>query len=166
MTGTVATLRWLRARVVPYVVMAALLTAVLVPLGWVGSRDSFPLSSYPMFSHTRDRQSPVATVVGIDERGRRVILDPWLIAGSDEVILASATVWRAVRRGQPSSNRLCAEVATRVATDPGRPGASLTRLEVVVEYFDTIAYFNGEREPLERRVSADCTVPYGDRRST
>lgn len=158
MPGAPISRRW-RTRLFPYTVSAAVLAAVLAPVSWEPSRDSFPLSSYPMFSEARGGESRIATVVGIDERGQRVILDPRLIGGTDEVILASATVWQAVAGGPESSMRLCDEVARRVAARSRGRHAALTRLEVVVERFDTVAYFQGSDEPLKRQVSAHCPVP-------
>lgn len=146
-------------RLVAYSVSVALLTMVLVPVTWERPRDSFPLSSYPMFAGARERVSRVATVVGITSEGERVILDPWLIGASDEVILASATVWRAVADRGDSSNRLCREVADRLASRPGRVSPKPQRLEVAVERFDTVTYFRGDTAPLTRDVVARCPLP-------
>lgn len=155
-------LRGLGTRVLAYTVGLAALAGVIAPMTWERPRDSFPLSSYPMFSSSRDRESQIATVVGVDFEGERVVLDPWLIGGSDEVILASATVWRAVAGGSESSERLCREVAERLESRSHSAAPVPEWLEVAAERFDTVAYFRGETAPKARDVFARCRVARGE----
>ncbi len=117
-------------------------------------RDSFPHSNYPMFSSRRTAATAVDTAVAIGPNGEAWRLDPERLAATDEVILAAATVSRHVRAG--TAEVLCEEVAGRVASD-GPAGA--TTVEVVTERFDAVAWFDGERTPLERVVHASCEVP-------
>jgi len=133
---------------------AALACVVLVGLVPVAlDRDSFPLSTFPMFASARTSSETVDTAVAV--AGARVWrLDPERIAGTDEVILAAATVSDAINAGH--ADRLCGEIATRVA----RSGpADASDIEVVTERYDALEWFAGRRIPLERIVHARCPVP-------
>jgi hypothetical protein len=126
----------------------ALVALVAAPLAVGTAYDSFPLSTYPMFAGDRARVASVATVVGVGPDGVER-LSSQEIGGTDEPMLAAETVARAVARGQ--ADALCAEVARRV-----RAGHGADRLEVVTERYDTLAWFDGGHEPLERTVHASC----------
>jgi hypothetical protein len=116
-------------------------------------RDSFPLSTFPMFASRRTSSETVDTAVAVS--GDRVWrLDPERIAATDEVILAAATVSNAIYSGHGA--RLCEEIARRVASAGPREA---TGVEVVTERYDAVKWFAGERTPLERVVHARCLVP-------
>lgn len=123
----------------------------VVPLAL--ERDSFPHSTYPMFSWRRSAVTAVDTAVATGPGNERWRLDPTRLAATDEVILAAATVSRHVRAGTAAV--LCDEIAERVASD-GPAGAAA--VEVVTERFDAVAWFRGERTPLERIVHVRCEV--------
>jgi hypothetical protein len=114
-------------------------------------RDSYPLSTYPMFSHDRGRLAVIDTAVGWDTAGRRRRLNPGLIAGGIEVIRAAVTVSRSITNGDTAA--LCAEIAQRAV---GR--RDLVRIEVVSETHDVVAYFAHSAEPLAVTVHASCPV--------
>jgi hypothetical protein len=138
--------------------VAALLCVVVVgvfPLAF--ERDSFPLSTFPMFSDQRTSSETVDTAVAVaDQREWR--LDPERIAGTDEVILAAGTVSTAIYEGK--AGQLCAEIAWRVS----RAGPSAaTAVEVITERYDAVRWFAGDRTPLGRAVHARC--PVGERAS-
>ena len=139
----------MRRRVASVVSLAAILV-VLLP-AWI-ERDSYPLSTYPMFSYRRDRVEVVDTAVGYDTAGQRVRLTPTLIAGGIEVIHAAATVSAAIAQGDTEA--LCNEIAARATTR--RP--ALERIEVVSETHDVITYFAGDAVPIAVVVHASCTV--------
>ena len=124
----------------------------LVPVAL--DRDSFPLSTFPMFSSRRTSTERVDTAVAVLADGSVRRLSPERIGGTDEVILAGATVSRAVASGGAAG--LCAEIAARVAA--GGPSGAV-RVEVVSETFDAVAWYDGRRDPLARTVHADCRVP-------
>jgi len=90
-------------------VLAALV--VLSPLLRAPRSDTYPLSTYPMFTSDRGPVQEFATIVGVDDLGNVVRLSPTIIAGTDEVMLASVTVERAVARDQVHG--LCEAVAAR-----------------------------------------------------
>ncbi len=126
---------------------------VLAPAFGDPGADSFPLSTYPMFSANRPSRADLVTVVGVTSVGAMVRLSPELIAGSDEPILAAATVADSIRRSQ--SDELCAEVAARVRTE--KPGV----VEVVVrtEHVDVVAHIADDADPMGSTEHARCPVP-------
>ncbi len=131
------------------VVSVGFAVAVLSPL--TRDADSYPLSNYPMFSHRIDAVNDVRTVIGRDRDGARRLLSPQLIADSDEVMIALQTVYDAIGGG--AADDLCATVADRLDD-----AAGISRVEVVTERYDTVAWFRGERDPLSVRVHAACEV--------
>ena len=139
----------MRRRVASVVSVAAILV-VLLP-AWI-ERDSYPLSTYPMFSYRRARVEVVDTAVGYDTAGWRVRLTPTIIAGGREVIHAAVTVSTAIAQGD--TDALCNEIAARATAR--RP--PLARIEVVSETHDVITYFAGGATPLAVVVHASCEV--------
>lgn len=121
--------------------------AVAAPVLGSPFRDSFPLSTYPMFSVARPQQATVSSAVGFDASGAEVTLRPTDIGGTREVIQAAATISRAISRGEAAE--LCEEVLSNV------PAAAV--VEIVTETFDVIAYFDESEEPLQRIVHAKCS---------
>jgi len=140
-----------RAWAVAVTVVAA--AAVLIPLVRAPAQDSFPLSTYPMFTATREPVASVDVVAGVTAGGDDTRLSPDVIAGTDEVIQAAALVGRAVRAGPGQTGQLCRDVASRVG-DPAVVG-----IEVRTDAYDTVAWFRGHREPLESHLHARCEVP-------
>ena len=124
---------------------------VVVVVGGIGvvpvvlDRDSYPVSTYPMFSERRTTTETVDTaILVVDGRQRR--LSPSAIADTDEVILAAATVSDAIATG--SADVLCQEIAGRV------DGAG--EIEVVTEQYDSVRWYEGDKLPLARVVHATC----------
>lgn len=145
----------MRGRALAYVVLAAVLAALLAPPLWPPVDDSYPLSTYPMFSRDRGRTSSVATVVGREEDGRTQRLSPELIGGADEPMLAVATAARAVATGPSGASRLCQQVAERVAASDRR---EVVEVVVQVEQHDPVAHF-ADGAPAERiELRATCEV--------
>ena len=115
--------RW-TIRLLP--VFAALL--VLSPLLRDPTSDTYPLSNYPMFATDRGSIHSIATAVERTGNGF-VRLSPKLIAGTDEAVLASVTVNRAVRLGE--ADLLCEEILERVGAN--------RQVEVRSETLDVVA---------------------------
>jgi hypothetical protein len=150
MVVTMTTRQRVRAR---FVLVATVVVVGVVPL--VLDRDSFPLSTYPMFSRPRSTTDSVDTAVAVDATGNRVWrLPPQRIAGTDEIILAAAAVSRAISRDE--TERLCTEIAASVGRD-GPSGAAA--VEVVTERFDSVRWFEGDHAPVSRSIHARCAVP-------
>ncbi len=120
----------------------------VVPLAM--DRDSFPLSTYPMFSSRRSSTESVDTAILVDESGGTTRLDPSDIAGTDEVILAAVTVSDALR--DATAHLLCDEIVDRVA-DRMPSGA---QVRVVTETYEAIGWYRGDRTPLSTVVHAEC----------
>jgi hypothetical protein len=133
---------------------AAAVALVCSPLLWPTDRDSFPLSTYPMFAHDRPRVLELTTAVGVGPDGDAEFLSPELLAGTREPVQASVTVTDDVRAGR--ADALCAEIAQRL----WRRGSALTRVDVITSRYDAVAWFGGDKEPLAHTVHATC--PVGD----
>ncbi len=141
-------------RVWSYGLGAALIIAVLLPLAGDPRGDSFPFSTYPIFA---GRQSPEATIphaVVIGANGERSPLPPVAVA-NDEVIQAFETLRQAVRQGPDATARLCARAADWYAGRDEGPA----RVEIVSDTYDTVAYFEGDKQPISTQVHATCEVP-------
>jgi hypothetical protein len=139
-----------------YATLAAVIVVVgVVPLAL--DRDSFPLSTYPMFSTRRGTDEVVDTAVVVEADGTVRRLDPQRIAGTEEIILATATVGQAISSG--TTETLCAEIAARVARGAEASSNGPRTVQVVTERFDALAWYEGDRTPLERRVHSECPVP-------
>ena len=138
----------------PWAWTVAVLTvgAVVAPLLRGPAHDSFPLSTYPMFSNEKAGEAVIATVVGVEPDGTFRTLSPEIIAGTDEVILAAETVNRAVGTGPARATGLCHDVAARL----GDRAARLTEVAVVTARYDTVAYLRGDERPLDVVVHARC----------
>jgi hypothetical protein len=127
------------------VVAAVLLAPAVLP----DASDGFPVSTYPMFTSERGRVMALDTVVLVDAGGRHR-LSPEAISGTDEVVLASTTVRRAIAGGEAALRRLCRDIARRV----DRPG----EVQVVTEVHDTIDLIRDDAEPRSTDVLARCPV--------
>lgn len=132
----------------------AVMAAVAAPM--VYGKDDFPLSNYPMFSRKRDPVAKVYHVVGFSSVGNHRPLPPKAV-GTDEIMQAWQTVKLAVRRRPHGARDLCKEVAQYASTHEEYD--DLLRIEVRVDWFDTQAYWQGNRKPVRTKVAARCPVP-------
>lgn len=130
------------------------IVAVLWPMLREPRVDGFPLSTYPMFSHGRERaRAEIFHVVGFSREGRHRPMSPELL-GTSEIMQAYQTARVAIRSGH--SGELCERVAERVRVDPEH--ADIDRLEVRSDVYDSLAYFDGDTKPRSTRVHARCSV--------
>ena len=118
----------------------------LVPV--ILNRDSYPLSTYPMFSSNRTTREPIDTAVLVSDDGEQSMLSPRIIAGTDEPIIATVTVSNAIANG--TVDQLCADIALRLG--PGAIGS----IEIITVVYDALDWFDGRRDPIERSVHASC----------
>lgn len=132
-------MRWRRA------ITLAVLVAVISPA--VRDRDSFPLSTYPMYATARPDVVGLGTVVGIDQRGATQRLSMATIARSDDPLVAASLVRTAIHEGDTEA--LCREVARRVDDD-------IAAIQVVEERHDLDRYAAGDPSLIRRRVHATC----------
>lgn len=125
--------------------------AILSPL--VPDEDGFPLSNYPMFSTPKTTRAKIYHVVGFTPQGRGMPLSPSMV-DTDEIMQAYQTVKLAIRGGRAQS--LCEDTAKRVQ----RSGdfTDVTRLEVRIDVFDAVRYWEGDRSTEHTRIVARCEV--------
>lgn len=137
---------------------------VLAPI-LVKGRDNFPFSTYPMFTSNRESVELMVILHAEDSasvvHGQRV--PPTWIAGQ-EVMMATATIKRAVWGGPAAMTRLCEEVRAQAVRAKGRasegePG--LGALGFVVETMNVKAYIHQEDAPHARRLHFLCPSPKG-----
>lgn len=144
-------------RIRAYLVSAAVLLAVLWPLTWRPPRDSFPLSSYPMFARNRRSATLSAVYAVADERGGgRTYVPPELIANR-EVLQARAVLDRAARGGRKGAMTLCREVSRRIAERGTGRLAEAVEVRIIRGRHDAVAYFETGELGTER-VLARCPV--------
>ncbi|MGK3995904.1 hypothetical protein [Sorangium sp. So ce1024] len=148
--------RWVDRRAYAYAVTAGLVLLMLAPMFRRPPVDSFPLSTYPMFSWgRRDARTTVERAVGVDARGGRRPIPPRLV-GSEEVLQARATLAQSIRQGARAARALCRGIASRVAGQPGH--ADIVKVEIRTDTFDAIAFFDGHETPLDSKLHATCKV--------
>lgn len=127
-------------------------SAVLLPtaLGW---KDSFPLSTYPMFT-TQRTKATVYQLLGVAVGGEREPVPPSLL-GTSEVMQAKVLIQRAARGGKAERRALCRDVAARAASS----GREWRRVELVESHFEPVKYLLGSAKPLSRKRLFRCKVP-------
>ncbi len=133
-------------RLITVAVLAALLLAV------VRDRDSFPLSTYPMYAFERPDVVAFPTAVGVDHDGARHRLDLDLIGASDDPLIVASLVRQAVRGGEAAA--LCDQIAARSA----RRELDFTTIEIVTERHDVVARATGEPSLTSSDLHASCAV--------
>lgn len=126
---------------------AILVLLVAAPVVRSPAEDSFPLSTYPMFSLARPELTTVSSAVGYDRAGTRLRLSPQVVGGTREVIQAAGTIAQAIGAG--TAGALCREVLTAAA-------GAVAVVEIVTETYDVVAYFDGDEEARQRIVHARC----------
>ena len=136
-----------------YVVSVAALALVFSPVLRPDQRDSYPLSTYPMFSYDRGRESALPTAVGVTVEGQARRLTPELISGGYEPVRAFATVGASIAKGDTAD--LCREIAERTVKSRA---TNVIAIEVVTEVHDVVAWFEGDKEPSQRIVHARCAL--------
>ncbi|MGI9648726.1 MAG: hypothetical protein ACR2OI_09430 [Acidimicrobiia bacterium] len=126
---------------------AVLVLLVAAPVVRSPANDSFPFSTYPMFSLARPAETSVSSAVGYDAADTRLTLSPRVVGGTIEVIQAAGTVIQAISAG--TSDALCREVLAQAPSE-------VVAIEIVTETYDVVAYFDGDEEPVQRTVHARC----------
>lgn len=131
-----------------WAITAALALAIVSPVARDRTWDSFPFSSFPMFSRG-DLGTHVwmGHVVLVTRDGQRRPAPPSLV-GSPEPMVAKNIVENAIHRGEAPG--LCRDIA-------GRAPADAVSVEIVTSVFDTTRYFT-DPTPLERHIVHSCNV--------
>ncbi len=138
-----------------YAVSLVLIGAVMWPAVRTPPQDSFPLSTFPMFSRKRPAEVLIDHVVAVDDRGVAQVVPPQLVAGAD-VLQTKVAIAHAVRSGGAGRQRLCREVAARLAKEPDWRHAK--RVEIRRDRFAVLKYFSDSREPIHSQVYVRCKV--------
>ena len=148
-----------------YGLSAIVLAAVLSPLRvdpQDPAQDSFPLSTYPMFSYDRGREASVTIALAVGRDGYEAAIPPSFVATS-ETMQAMKTLAKSVRAGGERARELCRAIAERVASSPDPVFARATHVTFVRATYDSIDYLAGKRVPLAREVHMRCRVPRASR---
>ena len=121
--------------------------------------DSFPLSSYPMFSEGRPTPDMTLThALGVRPDGTHVPLSPMVASENREVLQSMMTIHHGVFSGPVRAREYCAEVAARVLASDDSELADVTAVELATSRFDAVAYFAEAPEPISREVHVRCEV--------
>jgi hypothetical protein len=147
--------RYLSQRAWGYLVSLGLIGAVLWPLQQAKPKDSFPLSTYPMFSRKRPSEVSIDHVVGVGASGRQEAIPPRFVA-SGEVLQAKITISQKLKRGRKGALELCKQVAARLADEEAY--GWVERVEVRSDRYLVVGYFSGARKPIWSRRHASCPV--------
>jgi hypothetical protein len=142
-----------------YALSAALLAAMLWPAlldPQDPANDSFPLSTYPMFSYDKPRTATVTSAVA-QGPGFEEPLAPSFV-GTSETMQALRTIQRAVRAGRTHARQLCETMAERVARSADPQLARAERVALVTQTVDSIHFLAGDRKPLRRKIELRCPV--------
>jgi len=135
-------------------VTAGVVAALLAPVGF--DRDSFPLSTYPMYSRARGQAVTFATAQAVDEDGNASTLTLGVIGDSDDPLIVAGELRTSIRNDR--ADERCEEIARRAGVWSGLPAGSTT-IEVVTERHDVVVQVEGGDSLLERTVHASCEVP-------
>jgi hypothetical protein len=130
-----------------------LIGAAVVVIGVVSpvlrDRDSFPLSTYPVYASARPRTATFDTVIATRADGSSVHLSMAAIAGTDDPLIAQQRVRDAVSGDR--ADELCARVARRA------PAAAAV-IEVVTQVHDVVEAAEGRASLLRQTTHARCSA--------
>jgi hypothetical protein len=142
-----------------YGLSLGMLTAVLSPLlldPQDPSQDSYPPSTYPMFSYDRDRTFDIIVAVARGPAGFEAPVPPVLVA-SAETMHAQKALMKAVYRGR--AKPMCREIAERVARAGAAASLGAAREIAIVERtVDVLDYLAGDELPSRTKVVARCPI--------
>jgi hypothetical protein len=123
------------------------------------SEDSFPLSTFPMFSRAkRDPELVLTQVLAVMPDGTRQPLPPKLATGNAEVIQALRMIRDEVYGGRARATAFCEDIAARVRSADDEHWRQAKTIEIARSHFDTVAYFETGPEPVTRKPLKRCAV--------
>jgi len=137
----------------PWAVALAVVSTAAIVWPAVHDEDGFPLSNYPMFSHPKGTTAKIYHAVGFTSDGRGMPLSPEMV-GTDEIMQAYQSVKLSIHGGR--ARALCEAVAGRVSTSP--TFSEVVRVEVRVDVFDAVRYWEGDRSTDRSSILAKCGV--------
>jgi hypothetical protein len=124
-----------------------LLLVVAWPLLRDPRDDAFPLSTYPMFGERRPTTLTMDYALGETSAGERRTLSPRL-AGTGEVLQAYALFERVAHGPREELQRLCTQIAARVAADPEY--RDVVAIRIVTGHHDAVDYLVRGKRGVER----------------
>lgn len=132
----------------------AVFAALWIPV--VIDRDSYPVSTYPMYSRARGSEVGFVIATGVDVTGQQQRLSLTLIGASDDPLIVAGELRAAVAGGR--AGQRCDQIADRVRR---MGGAGIVSVEVVTERHDVIDRTAGRRSLVDRTLHARCPVVDG-----
>lgn len=125
-----------------------MLVALVAPV--VFDHDSYPLSTYPMYSSVRSAETSIPTALGIDGDGDEHRLSLQLIGASDDPLIVVSGLRAAIAgdRAEPT----CRDIAARAS------GRGYVAIEVVTERHDVVDRVTGDPSLTDREVHSRCEV--------
>lgn len=133
--------------------MAVLFTALVCYPVAFAAKDSFPLSTYPMFAKPRGNPELV-NLVALTTSGEKVSVGPRFL-GTSEVMQAKAELNRVARTNAKARKRFCESVAARVSQEPR---LEWRELQLQRLRFDPINYFENGSKPLSTELLTSCPI--------
>lgn len=134
--------------------VGTVVVVVLMVLPVIVDRDSFPLSTYPMYSRARPAEVTIPSAIGFDRDGSEHRLTLQVIGGSDDPLIVAGELRTAIARGRAPDR--CPAIAERASESLA--DLDLVRIEVVMERHDVVAQVTGESSLRDRRVYAECSI--------
>jgi len=120
--------------------------------------DSFPLSTFPMFSASRPRRMTITHVLAVHADGTREPLPPSITSDNPEVLQSMMTIRRAAFAPPDYRAKYCRTVAKRVVDSGNDEWDDVEQLEIATSLYDAVDYFEDGPEPLKRRIRHRCEV--------
>lgn len=135
----------------------AVVVALVLPVAL--DHDSFPLSTYPMYSQARSDRLTLPTARGIAADADTGRLSLGLIGDSDDPLVVAGELREAIASG--TVDERCDEIARRVGTEGAATptGERFVAVEIVLEHHDVVAQAVDDPPPHRREVVARCEVP-------
>ncbi len=142
------------------IIVSLLLTGLMVsPAFRNPNDDSFPLSTFPMFSRPKPDPGLVLTqALAVFPDGTRTPLPPELSTGNAEVIQALRMIRDEAYAGPKRASAFCRDIARRIEMSDDPDWAGVVAVEIARSQFDTVAYFEEGPEPVVRKTLQRCRV--------
>ena len=115
--------------------------------------DSFPHSTFPMFSQKPHTHLKITHALGVKNRGERVPLPPIISSGNRAILQSQKVIWRGIRSDAAA---YCEAVAERVKRDEDFD--DIVEVELATSQFHIIHYFEKTPNPTQRHVHRRCAV--------
>ena len=133
---------------------------MLYPAWLPPDQDSFPLSTYPMFSQARPRSASVTSALAVGSDGSERAVPPSFVANA-ETMQALQTLRNAVSGGPEQARALCAAIARRLSESGDADFSAAAAVVLVTQTVDSIRYLAGEHAVQKRVLHARCPVRRG-----